>query len=307
MMLKEVCITPQLFEESVLINDSAIWKDVKHLLDSLAIGGYIIGLNNKDWIKAVYRTINQIENQKYKELFRKLIERLKDRNRIVGHPKSTIAPHTEDEWLTIAKEIDSVRSVDYIFATQQYCDSVTTPDMLEDMNIAETFGNAGTIHAIKSKKELERIFLPLLSYARKVTIIDPYFDLSTQRYKTTLELIAKCFKNKRGIRDKGEITIHCSSKVKVNRTKWKEVIGTIYQKYGHIINIKVWESQQDNIKMHDRYIITDQVGIISGAGTDKDDYQQSEWGIKEHETSYEILKQYNENFSSPFKLIEEVW
>ena len=73
------------------------------------------------------------------------------------------------------------------------------------------------------------------------------------------------------------------------------------QKFGHSINIFVWERKYDSIKLHDRYIITDQAGIVSAAGTDRDDYQQSEWSIKDYDTLDEILRQYKEN-SSPFQL-----
>ena len=67
------------------------------------------------------------------------------------------------------------------------------------------------------------------------------------------------------------------------------------------MTIRVWDRKIDSIKLHERYIITDQVGIVSGAGTDKDDYQQSEWSIKDYGTLDEILRQYKEN-SSPFEL-----
>ena len=53
--------------------------------------------------------------------------------------------------------------------------------------------------------------------------------------------------------------------------------------------------------MHDRYIITDQSGISSAAGIDKDDSQQSEWSIKDYSSLNGILEQYKEN-SSPFDL-----
>ena len=303
-MLKEVCITPQVFDDKQLVNDSASWKDVKNLLESIYLGGYIIGLNNNDWVKKVREEISQISNQRVKDLFNNLISDLKDRNRIVGHPKGDIKPSNEEEWLSIAENLDSLQKVYSILATQPYLDNVTSIEQLEYMKISETFGITGSKHYIKTDEELKKIFMPLLSYARKVTLIDPYFDISEKRYKSTLYLIAEYFKNKRGLRDSGTIYIHCSSKITI-KENWKSIISDIYKKYGHIVIINVWDRKADEIKMHERYIITDQAGIVSGAGTDKDDYQQSEWSIKDYGTLDEILRQYKEN-SSPFKLKAEI-
>lgn len=299
-MLKEICITPQVFDEKQLINESASWKDIKSLLESIYLGGYIIGLNNNDWVKFVREEINQINNQRVKDLFNNLISDLKDRNRIVGHPKSDIKPNTEKEWVSIAVNLDSIQKVYSIFATQPFFENITSIEELEYMNISETFGITGSKHSIKTEEELKKIFIPLLSYARKVTVIDPYFDIDTPRYKSTLDLMAEYFKNRRGIRDSGAIYIHCSSNVEV-KENWKSIINDIYKKYGHLITINVWDRKVDSIKLHERYIITDQTGIVSGAGTDKDDYQQSEWSIKDYGTLDEILRQYKEN-SSPFEL-----
>jgi len=299
-MLKEICITPQVFNDKQLINDSASWKDVKNLLESIYLGGYIIGLNNNDWVKQVREEISHICNQKVKDLLNNLISDLKDRNRIAGHPKGDTKPDNENEWLAIAEVLNSLQKVYSILATQPYLENVTSVEQLEDMNISETFGITGSKHTIKTDEELKKIFIPLLSYARKVTIIDPYFDISEKRYKSTLYMVTEYFKNKRGIRDNGTIYINCSSKITV-KENWKSIINDVYKKYGHIVIINVWDRKVDEIKMHERYIITDQAGMVSGAGTDRDDYQQSEWSIKDYGTLDEILRQYKEN-SSPFIL-----
>ncbi len=300
-MFKEICITPQVFEENQLINDSASWKDVKSLLEGIYLSGHIIGINNNDWVKNVRSEINQINNQRVKDLFNDLISALKDRNRISGHPKGEMSPNQEKEWIEIAETLNDVYALDSILATRHYHNNVTSIEDLEYMNITEQFSLTGSKHFVKNEDELKKIFIPLLSYARKVTVIDPYFDITKQRYKNTLNIIAEHFKNKRGIKSaNGTINIHTSSKVDIHNG-WKSKIQEIEQEFGHTINIYLWDKKIDSIKLHDRYIITDQTGIVSAAGTDKDDYQQSEWSIKDYDTLDEILRQYKEN-SSPFEL-----
>jgi len=83
--------------------------------------------------------------------------------------------------------------------------------------------------------------------------------------------------------------------------KWKKTILKISGAYGHSLELYAWEGVDYSIKLHDRYIITNQSGLVSAAGTDTDDRQQSEWSIKDYGELNKILSQYNEN-CSPFKL-----
>lgn len=62
-----------------------------------------------------------------------------------------------------------------------------------------------------------------------------------------------------------------------------------------LIKINLWEKKENGLKMHERYIITDNAGIFVGAGTDKDDFQQSEWSLKDYTMLDEIRSQYIES------------
>jgi predicted phosphatase len=301
-MLKEICITPQVFDNQHI--DDSNYKDIKNLLETIESSGYILGLNNQDWIKTTLQNINSIESSKMKDRFSSIFKLLKDRSRIVGHPKGEISPIDEEDWLKIAHELHQLREFHTILATKSYESEILSTEALDEINISERFGITGCQHYIKTDEELKKIFLPLLAYAKKVTIIDPYFDISEKRYKASLELIARCFKERRGRNEKGSITINCSSKIYAKES-WKKIITDIFKRYGHIVTINIWERKEDNIKLHERYIITNQAAIVSGAGTDKDDFQQSEWSIKDYISINEILLQYKEN-SSPFKLVYTV-
>lgn len=292
-MLKEICIMPEVFDNDHM--DASNWKDVKQLLELIQHSGYILGLNNKDWINTTLTNISKLE-PKLKDRFFNIFDTLKDRKRIVGHPKSSINPVNENDWLLIAEELNTIREFYAILATETSGKNILNMEQLEDMNISEKFGLTGSMHYLKTEDELEKIFLPLLSYAKKVTIIDPYFNISSKRYQDTIKYIAKAFMERRGNKGNGSIIIHCSSKIldNVNFGSWQNSIKSIFKEFGHIITINVWDRRTDSIKLHERYILTDQGGIVSGAGTDKDDYQQSEWTIKDYNGRIEILNQYIE-------------
>ncbi len=315
-MLKEFFITPHVFDIEHLTEFN---HPLKTLLEIIESSGYILDLNNGTWARETRQNINnELQSQKLKDRFNNIYDFLKDRHRIVGHPKGTMQPKNEREWLLVAKELSLFRKIDTILATKIYDNSTLSLEQLEEINVSEKFGITGSEHYVKSEKELEKILLPFLSYAKKVTIIDPYFDISVPRFKKTLELIAQSFKEKRGTRSSGgSIIINLSIKVfseksdhynhakkdlgsildkRVNdryRVKWQNIINDIYKKYDHKVKIFIWDRKKDDtLKMHDRYIITDQAGISSAAGTDKDDYQLSEWGIKTYESSVDMLNKY---------------
>lgn len=300
-MLKEICITPQVFDNNHI--DSSNWKDIKNLLETIKNSGYILGLNNNDWYKEVIQKVDKIDDHKVKEKFKSILSLLKNRGRIYGHPKSSVIPQSENDWLSIAEKLNELREFYSIIATKHYNDKTIDYEDLEDLDISEYFGFTGSRHFIKSEEQLENIFLPLLSYAKKLTIIDPYFYIHEVRYKTTLNIFAKFFKERRGLRDNGTITINCKwdDKLEYDLKKWSKIISEVSEKYGHIIIFNLWSRKENGIKMHERYLITESTGIFVGAGTDKDDYQQSEWGLKEYHQLDEIRSQYDEN-ADVFKL-----
>ena len=301
-MLKEICITPQVFDIDHI--DISNWKDVKTLLETITISGYILGLNNNDWYIEVIQNINYLEIEKIQLALKEILKRLKDRGRIYGHPKEALNPKGEDDWLQIAKKLDDLRPFFSIIATKKNFEKIIELNNLENINICEEYGFTGSKHYIKDEDKLKNIFLPLLSYAKKLTIIDPYFYVHEKRYETTLNLIALFFKERRGLREKGSIIINCkwNQELQYNYSKWQKIIGNIFKEYGHIVTIQLWSRKGNNdLKLHERYLITESAGLYAGAGIDKDDYQQSEWGIKDYDQLDEIRSQYIEN-ANFFKL-----
>ena len=306
-MLKEICITPNVFECGHIT--SANWKDIKSLLQVIAYSGFILGLNNKDWKKSVFENIGQLEPM-IKDRLSTILSMLRDRDRIVGHPKNNrFSGAKEEDWMDVALELNDIRNFYKIIATQAYGGKAFTLKQLEETDIPHEFGLTGSTQILKTAKNLHKLLLPFLAYSKKITIIDPYFQLDQIKYKDTLKIVAECFRERRGKREHGRILIHCKwnikSKiedlVKDDLVKWQKTIAEMSRKYNHSIEVCAWERIDDSIKLHDRYFITNQSGLVSAAGTDVDNSQQSEWSIKKYEELNTVLSQYNKN-SSPFQL-----
>ena len=101
-------------------------------------------------------------------------------------------------------------------------------------------------------------------------------------------------------REKGKICIHCKwdgkkpiDYLKNDIEKWQKELRKISSIYKHDMELHAWEA--NDIKLHDRYLITNQCGLVSAAGTDMDNFQQSEWSIKDYRQLHDILSQYTEN------------
>lgn len=297
-----MCITPHVFDHSH-INPSN-WKDLNSLLQVLSISGFILGLNGKDWARTVSNKLWKID-PKIKDKLSATLSLLRNRDRIVGHPKAvSFSGSHEDDWFNVAQELNEIRDFYRIIATQPYGGKALSIEQLEDINISEEFGFTGSTQILKTTDNLYKLLLPFLSYSKKVTIIDPYFYLDRHQCKKTLGIVAKCFRERRGKKESGSIIIHCKwddEKSSYNVEKWKNIINKTSKTHNHRIELCAWERRDDSVKLHDRYIITNQSGLVSAAGTDIDDWQQSEWSIKDYGELSKILSQYNKN-SSPFEL-----
>ena len=307
-MIKDICITPQVFNSDHLDNSNAPY--LKILLQMIKRSGYIVGLNNKAWISTTLQIINDNNKLKNKDMFIKLIDDLKKAERIVGQPKGNIQAINEKDWVLISDELHTIRKFYARFATEAFNDNIFASILLEKIDIDEKFGMPGAKQYLKTKETFINILVPLLSYSKKIVMIDPYFNVSKQKksqdYKTTLYIIAQYLGERRGNKDPqgGAIIIHRSSKdiEQIDLKVWQKVITEIYNKYKHIITIKVWNKGNRNLnemQMHERYIIaTDKkIGMSIGAGLDISELTESEFNIKESSDLNEIISQYNNNNS----------
>lgn len=305
-MFKEICITPQVFS-SENITDSN-WKDVKNLLEALSNSGFIVGLNNKEWLRTVLDNINLLPTD-FRGPFLKVMVILKDRERIVGHPNQGQSGGAgEDSWLQVATQLNAICPFYKIIATANHYDQTLSIEELEEINISDMFGITGSHHYLKNTENLTHVLRPFLSYAKKLTIIDPYLYLHLPRNKESLRLIAQEFRSRRGEREAGKIVIHCRWEDRPNKREtkyyikeWQVFLQEFSKESPHEIEVNGWKGEENSQKLHDRYLITNQGGLVSAAGTDKDDFQQSEWSMKDYNETSQILLQYDEN-SSPFSL-----
>ncbi|MDD3594855.1 hypothetical protein [Sulfuricurvum sp.] len=309
-MFLDFAIVPQVFEKAYLEDNPEQLFALTALLRDISQRGMITALNNKDWNKEVLERIKILPKNSFEKMT-VILNVLKDRHRIVGHPKQeNIQYTTEMDWLALAKDLDTKATFETIISTQ-YCESCQQPlQAHEHMSELE----AGTQVIIQNRENMKIQLSPLLRYARKLTLIDPYFNVTQKRFKDSLELMAECLSQRRGERLKeSQIIINArfvdeyGAKNYNDRTdtpeydqKWKEIFNNIQQRYGHKCKLQLWD---DNKRMHDRYILTDQCGVSVGLGLDMDytDSRESSWGMLQYDLYVKKREAVVEN-SSPYSL-----
>ncbi len=87
--------------------------------------------------------------------------------------------------------------------------------------------------------------------------------------------------------------------------KWRSICRHIHSNYGHTLTIYVWKEKQGGIKMHERYLVTNQIGLVVGAGLDVNDRSTSEFGLNQYNELNDITSPFDKNNPS-FDLIYEI-
>jgi len=294
-MLYDYACTPQIFD---INDDSAKAKDLIHFLYGVIQNGMLADLNNGDWKKEVISIINNLP-EKYKDKFSALYKNLKDKNLIIPHIKADFKPKSEEEWIELAQLSETIKPFYSIIGTQEHIGEVKS---LEEFIISDEWliERVQTKYIIQSEERLRLELESILSYAKKVVLIDPYFNVKTQRYRKTLYLVAEYLRSQRGNNQKGSIEIHTRYEQGKTDTKdyidaWKKSQKDIFQKFGHTLALYQWD---DTSGWHDRFLITDQCGVQVGAGLDVRNEGKSTWTKLDYEILYEILRDYKENSSN---------
>jgi hypothetical protein len=174
--------------------------------------------------------------------------------------------------------------------------------------------NEGGVILKQDMGSMKGILNSILTFSNKVKIIDPYFSVSSERYMKSLELICEIMKESCDLNKTKKLEIHtslkacckyCSSSNSVSMKndfndcpkKWKKEIS----KFKIDIEIFVWNVTHES-KWHDRFLITDIIGLNIGKGLDVDERTPSTWSIIKQEDRDLIEGAFNKNSSLDYKL-----
>lgn len=299
-ILKEVTFTPNVFDRNVAMESKQKFERLLNALENLLDSGIIIGLT-KQWQVKINELIQRYDDYDKDEI-EEIFKQLDNRNRLALYPENRILEDNEDnedDWIKQANKLNQKRKFNVIVASK---DTLTTTP-IENLP-RNFFNNRGAVVARQTEEFMNKMLGPILSYADKVTIFDPYFSLEHDRYKNALEIICENLANHHGVKDEAVIYIQTSIKSMMTSrefdwkvaNQWPKIIKKYEDKYGHILTLNIWE-ELNNDRWHERWLITNQCGIFMGIGSSISDWTDSTWSLLDWRELSNIASKFNINRS----------
>ena len=307
-MLFEFAVTPDVFHRSILNENPNLEVILPEFLKGLyRNGGLIANLNQDDWVRAVQENCETLPQNLKADIFRCLCA-LHSRHRIVRHPKLSIGnPTTEPEWLSVAMESHNRNRFHGIVVSQSALANrgFKDPHIIEFSKLFKSsqwsdLVGGGSLTVTRCMSDFRKILFPLLRYAKAVTLIDPYMSPHQARFLSTVKMCAGLLGQRRNDRicpltsqtvkknahscevASGRIHIHAGNPQHSDKRKERESVkdrldawenklrALIDSKHRHRFGIFLWDRPVDPkaMRLHDRWILTDQCGVSIPRGLD---------------------------------------
>ena len=288
-MLYSFAITPDVFEPWAVNDRNREGLILVELLRGMVENGLLANLHGGQWITHVRRC--QDADKRSPELRARIntcLNLLGNRHRLVNRPKGSPRDETDAcRWLFWALErhrTDADDRFQGIFATETNIDlSEVVDDVLVPLSGALDFsgwrGRPQSIRFPKTQVELRRHLAPLVRYASMVTLIDPYLVSHKARFFDTVQHCASLLGKRDGTQKAGHIRIHAGDPRQESPDelqespaerldRWKRALQPVAAQYGHKFRVSLWANTPGGKRFHDRYILTDQCGVVVPGGLD---------------------------------------
>ncbi len=297
-MIYVLGIIPNVFEIADKNKDKE--RELDHVWSLFYENALLANLAGGYWIEQVAAL--RISSNLKDKIFRHL-QKLRELNRIVDFPSSNKKlPKTTQEWIALAIQDVQSHKIDKIIIEEE---TRTKSKLMNDFFLdfpLEPFDQGllsiqinRTFNFRRTYDGLHTALIPLLRYARKVIIIDPFINCTKPSekeereknksyyrkigYKNSLEMCASIFhENAFRYADKNlspcRIDVYSSEKSGLPGSKMNfrlvllDFLQSIASKYDvtiafHVLGKLIREDQGSHMRNepHDRYILTDQFGV----------------------------------------------
>ena len=307
MLFYELACHPEVFNKEYLLENSVA---IKEIFKNITEKGSIANLNNGKWELIIQEKVaalseDVVKETKLKLQLQKILKTLQTRRKIIQHNK------LEDgtDWLKIIyAEKEDFSAIIHIQTTH---DTYDAEDLL-DSKLWEELTKTSSGYAIQDEEYIKSEIGPILHNARRIDIIDPYFDITKDQYKKPLQIILAALSNKDS-RRQVSLSIHIKNQNNNNEDavdrpnyleKWQD---TFKNNSNHNVKctLYVWEETSKDT-MHDRYIIRDEsFCAVLPSGIDKRKKNKTVWSDIGYHNIDNVLNDFREE-SSPFKLVAKV-
>jgi len=300
-VISKIVVTPNVFNENN--NMSHINSLIK---DTISNPIFFVNYDGVDWFNIVNeKYISKLE-QRYKTKLQQLLKLLKNKHRIIIQSNQGIKITRSAHWMEISKKAIVKKLIDFVITDDESskknkayladkCESIN--DIIFENTLWDDLKEQRSKVLIKSLQEYRKLFESFMPYTSKLTIIDAYIEYST-KYENFIKLCSELLGNINGLQKrKSKIVIHTSFNRDKNRNL-KKFLQNLNTTYGHDYKINFWEDHNgDGNKIHDRFLITESLGIMMGHSTDVSitSNQQTTLTVIDEKTKQIHLDQYDED------------
>ena len=315
-MLYEFAIIPDVFDQSLIVADTALGVILVELLRGISDNGLIADLNKKGWAKYVQAEVTNL-SPALRDKIITCLNILDDRHRLVRHPRSATGdPATGDEWLSVALdshnriEFHGIILSDALLARCRGASCYLGLSTVLDSAPWLARRRSLTIH--KTLSEYRQILVPVLRHAKTLSMVDPYLNAHEQRYRDMVDLCSALMGNRAHDRLPGRIQIHThinhqepeGHDTNYYLAQWRGALTPLATRDGHRFKVFIWRGRPGDKAFHDRFILTDQCGISIPAGLDvrTASTHTTTWSLLDEEDRRSNLDDY-EPTVSPFQIV----
>ncbi len=317
-MLYEIAITPDVFDSHVVGVEKV--GLILSLMLQLGENGVIANLHTGRWIGQVYHRVQTLPQYLKSDII-DCLETLDGRHRLIRHQKRKDGdPKNDQEWLDLALDSHRKASFHKIILTEYLAQILKEKDsvLLESTRVSDVVRELLEFRSVsitKSEKDYREKLTPVLRYAKKLYLVDPYLSC-IERYFEIIKLCLKLMSLKGDPNVMKTIEIHAGDPTKPRYGKesvadrldrWKQKIVSIPCIARFSFKVCLWKDDPEGDLFHDRGIFTDQCGIEVPSGLDIETHlkpSETRWTILSQKVYNRQLEKLNPNIS-PHKCLGE--
>ena len=281
-MLYNYAITPDVFDAWTISEKNREGLIAVELLRGMQQNGLLADLHNGQWLSQVLRQQDSgALPAALRDRINSCLTVLQNRHRIVRHPACQPRPETDDfRWLHWALEThrhNPSHPFHGVFATEDYIELSELDDEIlvplpRALDAACWLSRRISVGFAKTEDNLKRHLIPLLHFARKVTLIDPHMTCRKDRFFNTVQHCAALLGRHYGEDKQWRIDIHAGDPDKESEgdhrepyqdrlDKWKRELEPVARQFKKKFRVSLWRNRPGGESFHNRYIITDQFGV----------------------------------------------
>ncbi len=305
-MLYEFAITPEVFDPGVIAKHPHLESSLGVILREICRNGLLANLNRGKWLQLVNGTFLPKLSFELQSEVREYLEYLDNRKRLVPCPLGIANdPVGPEDWFYAANEINGQVPLHGIIVGKKLFDEHCNPALpLIDASFPtryDAWKDRATTKSVQTnwqtyKENLE----PVLRYASKVTLIDPYLRCEG-KFLNIIQLCCDLLGQRRNRLERGGyIDIHTKNQ-DYSRADWEAELGRLDDSHRYEFTVSVWKEKEKGERFHDRYIITNQCGIGIAHGLDMVAGNETTWSLLEEQDRQNELQKFTD--AGPFQRV----